>query len=96
MQPHENLFNHYGNKADVYRKLQKDYLRDQKQNRWLQGAFVLLLMAAGFVHDSEWKQVLYFGVGFVIFQYMILFVDLSNRNFLMHAIDWFEAKNSDS
>lgn len=96
MQPHENLFNHYGNKADVYRKLQDDYLRDQKQNRWFMGAFVLLLMAAGFVHDSGWKQGLFIGAGAALVQYLILFIELSNRNFLMHAIDWFEAKDSDS
>jgi len=29
MQRHENLFNFYGNKIDVYRKFQDEYVRDQ-------------------------------------------------------------------
>ena len=95
MQSHENLFSHYGNKADVYRKLQDDYRRDQKQVKWCTRACILFLIAAGYVDDSGWRLGLLIGAGLTLVQYLILFIDLSNRNFLMHAIDWFEAKGSD-
>jgi len=95
MQTHENLFNHYESKAAVYKKLQDDYQRDQKHSRWCMNAFVLLLMVAGFLHDSVWNKVMLFGAGVALFQFLIFFIELSNRNFLMHCIDWFEASDRD-
>lgn len=92
MQRHENLFSFYGNKTDVYRKLQDDYLRDKKQMSWLITAFIVLMTISGFVENNNWRIVLFFGAGASLLQYLILFIEQSNRNHLMHVIDWLEAK----
>lgn len=91
MKPHQNLFDYYQSKSEVYEKLQSDYLRDNKQIKF--GAVILniLVIVGLFLPSEKWQIVLFVAAAFAAVQLIILFVDQSNRNFLMHAKDWFEA-----
>lgn len=93
MNPHQNLFDYYINKPDVYRKLQEDYLRDQKYIKWCGIFFIIFFFAAFGDINDKYKSLLYFGLAISTLQYILLFIDQSNRNFLMHAIDWIESKD---
>lgn len=96
MRRHENLFNHFSTKEDVYQKLQDDYSRAQKHMRWYGGAFLLMCAALGLLTDSNWRLFLFLGIGGVLFQYVLTFIDVSNLDFLLHAIDWFEASKHEN
>lgn len=98
MKPHQNLFAYYENKAAVYSTLQSDYLRNNKRLQWWANAsliFMVLIIADTAMTDSKWKFVFLVGLAFCAIQYIILCADQSNLNFLMHAIDWLEAKDSE-
>jgi hypothetical protein len=92
MRKHENLFGYFSTKQEVYNKLQEDYDRDQRACGRCLIAAPLLGIAAGFVDATTWKIPLLIGAGVALLQYLIIFIDNSNRNFLLHAIDWLEAK----
>lgn len=94
MKPHQNLFDYYVNKVDVYKKLQEDYSLNQKYIKWCNVCFIVFLIASTLVHDDKLKNLLYFVSALSILQYVFLFIDQSNRNFLMHTIDWLEADNN--
>lgn len=94
MKSHVNLFGYYNNKTDVYEKLQEDYLRDQKRVKWILVEFVLVFIAAIWVSSIVWKQVLFGFSIILLLQYLLLFIELSNRNYLMHAIDWLESNSN--
>ncbi len=94
MNVHVNLFGYYKNKTDVYKKLQEDYLRDQKKVKWILVEFILVFIAAIWVSSIVWKQVLFGFSIILLLQYLLLFIELSNRNYLMHAIDWLESNSN--
>lgn len=91
MKPHQNLFDYYVNKNEVYKKLQEDHLRDQKRIYWCNIVFIFLIVAAATVNNESLKWFFLFVSGIFVLQYLVLFIDLSNRNFLMHTIDWIES-----
>lgn len=94
MQPHSNLFDDLGSKAAVYRKLQQDYLRDHKYCRWCQLLFGIFLGASYLASNAEAERGLFVLAALSAVQFLVLFIDQSNRNFLMHAIDWMEAQEA--
>jgi hypothetical protein len=77
------------NKADVYAAFQRDFNRDTwRQMVW---RFVMLACAIGAVLVSKHTDWLWiFGAIYAAEQSLAWFVDNSNRNWLMHAIDWYE------
>lgn len=91
MKAHQNLFEYYENKSGVYGKLQSDYLRDNKQIRWCALITNILVVAGLVVNNNTWQLVLLIASAFTAIQLIVYFIDQSNRNFLMHAIDWLEA-----
>lgn len=93
MPKHENLFHYLATKGEVYSKLQDDYGRDQKFCSRCQIGFVLLCVAAGLVDEDRWRTFLVVGAVLVLVQYLVIFIDNSNRNFLLHAIDWLEERS---
>lgn len=84
---HQNLFAYFETTPEAYRKLCADHKKDSRTISWLQLAFGLSLLAA--VNDFQgwgkalWVVTVYLGI--VAVQY---FVDQSNRNFLLHWIDY--------
>ena len=95
MQPHSNLFDDLGSKAAVYRKLQQDCLRDQKYCRWCQVLCGMFLGASYLVSGPAAASGLLVLAALAALQYLVLFIDQSNRNFFMHAIDWMDASQAD-
>ena len=93
MARHGNLFDDFGTKGEVYDKLQSDYDRDARACGRYLAACAVFLGAAGFVDSMTWKLCLLFVAAVLLLQYVVIFVDNSNRNYLMHAIDWIEAKD---
>jgi hypothetical protein len=86
---HKNLFN-YGDKKEVYAALQRDFDRDTWIQLWWRLALVGCALGAVFISGHmDWLWI--FGGLFVIDRSISIFVDNSNRNWLMHAIDWKES-----
>jgi hypothetical protein len=85
---HKNLFQ-YGEASEVYAALQRDFNRDT----WIQ-AFWRLVLAACAVgaailsNHIDWLWI--FGGLFATERAIAAFVDNSNRNWIMHVIDWME------
>lgn len=86
---HTNMLTSGLDKREVYQKFQQDLRRDGRQFRALTtaGAIVLIISWTKGIPDG-WP---WFLVGFCIFmQALIIFVEMSNRNFMMHVLDWLE------
>lgn len=85
---HINLFE-YGDKKEVYKALQDHYDRDTWIHMWWH--FVLLACALGAAFISEHMDWLWiFGGLYAVERAITRFIDNSNRNWFMHAIDWKE------
>jgi len=87
---HVNLF-HHGDKKEVYAAFQRDLDRDT----WVQLSWRLVLLgcavgAAVVSGHADWLWL------FAIERSISKYVDNSNRNWLMHAIDWQERGGSDN
>lgn len=91
---HINLFG-YGNREGVYAALQRDYHRDGWTEAWWALLFWGCALGAIYVsHHADWGWI--FGAIFAVQRMLRVFIDNSNRNFLMHAIDWDDATRSDT
>ena len=95
MKRHINLFEYYDSKSQVYEKLQADYVRDQKYSDWCIYALMALVALCNYFKDPELRYFLFAGIATAALRYVFLFVDNSNRNFLLHSIDWFERKENE-
>jgi hypothetical protein len=86
---HRNL-HPFGDKAEVYAALQRDYNRDTwRQLFWRYG---LLVSALGGAFESGHKDWLWLFAGlFCVERCIARYIDNSNRNWAMHVIDWLES-----
>ena len=98
---HVDLFAYAGSKAEVYKTLQRDYERDHKRCNWLSFVAALMIGAAfadtpfGIELGSTFRFLLaLFGIILAI-QYLVTFIDNSNRNWSMHVIDWIENRGNE-
>jgi len=91
---HVNLFQH-GDKKGVYAAFQRDLDRDTWIQLWWH--LVLVACAAGAAVVSGREDWLWlFGGLYAIERGISCYVDNSNRNWLMHAIDWQECGDPDN
>jgi hypothetical protein len=88
---HVNLFHYCENKKEVYAAFQGHYNRDTWIQHWWH--IVLIGCALGAVVVSGHKDWLWlFGGLHAMERAISCYVDNSNRNWLMHAIDWYECE----
>jgi hypothetical protein len=90
---HQNLSAH-GDRRDVYAALQRDYKRDTRQ--------IQIMDVAGFImvvflvrHLSGWDYIASVLFFVIVLARLNTFIDNSNRNFMMHTIDWLEARDNE-
>src|SRR5688572_4853574 len=86
---HKNL-HAYGDKADVYAALQRDFDRDT----WVQLSWHIVLggAALGAVFIAGQKDWLWLFAGiYAAERALARYMDNSNRNWAMHVIDWIES-----
>ena len=89
---HVNLFA-YGERAEVYAALQRDYNRDTwRVAIWRAVFFGLAACVYLFSTHADWLWLLA-GL-YVIGEMLCAFIDNSNRNWSMHVIDWIESGHS--
>ena len=86
---HQNLFEHFESKREVYDLLQKDLARDEKRVSVsiAIGSIVLALWLGGALESNGWIWL----VAVSFFYGLTMQIDNSNRNFALHVIDWYEA-----
>lgn len=90
---HDNLFQ-YGDKADVYLALQRDFDRDTWRHLAWHAVFLAAIIGASqFDGHSDWLW-LFLGM-FALECAHARFIDNSNRNWTMHLIDWLESERND-
>lgn len=89
---HNNLFASGDRKKEVYAALQRDFNRDTHiHGLWHAG---ILLSAAGAAYFTNRPECLWlFGGLYAAERSISKFIEMSNRNWAMHVIDWIE--NSD-
>jgi hypothetical protein len=89
---HVNLF-HYGERQEVYAAFQRDFNRDTWVQLWWHLVLVACALGAAVVSNHEdWLWI--FGGLYAVERAISRFVDNSNRNWLMHAIDWQESSKA--
>lgn len=86
---HSNLFNFAENAKEVYSTLQRDYNKDTKIKIW--SDTVSMISAGVFVYLSDdIKWFFFFLAIFALGNSLNFFIENSNRNWVMHLIDWIE------
>jgi hypothetical protein len=89
---HGHVFGSAGSIGEAYQTLLDHQVRDTRRFQWL-GLCGGLLFATAMLWPEQWRFLCFVG-GASIFQSMMYFIDMSNRNFLLHLIDYYEAKES--
>ncbi len=89
---HKNLFAHGEGSAEVYTALQHDYA----QGAWVQSLWLYVLggvaiVGAYFAGHGDWFWI-FVGI-FAAERSICCFIDMSNRNWTMHMIDWIEDRD---
>ena len=90
---HENLFA-YGDVREVYEGLQRDYKRDVRQIQIMDAVGVVAVVYLA-RHLSGWDYVAAIVLFVIVLGRLNTFIDNSNRNFMMHMIDWHNAREYD-
>lgn len=85
---HNNLLLHR-DKKEAYEQLQRDLKQDVTKANVASGLAIGCLIAAGFAGAKDGWPWLVVGVG-LFMMYFRWFLEASNRNYLMHVIDWLE------
>ena len=89
---HKNLFS-YGDKLDVYAAFQRDLDRDTWIQLLWRMVFLGCALGAVFISDRfDWLWI--FGGLYATERAISRFIDNSNSNWLMHAIDWQEKQQA--
>ena len=84
---HSNLFGYFSTTHAVYEKLLSDHKADSKKISILQGLFGLSLVGALNDFGGASKALWFFAALFGL-QALQFFIDQSNRNFLLHWIEY--------
>lgn len=84
---HKNLFHGFEDRRAVYRKLNEDQASDQK---WLDRYQSIAALAAIGVVSDAWhlRYVSLVALIYILVTGQRIWSDMSNRNFMMHMIDW--------
>lgn len=89
---HTNLHAHM-ERSEVYRTFQRDYNTDSwKHGAWHAALLFIAIGAAAFSGRTEWLWL--FGGMYATERAITRFIDMSNRNWAMHVIDWIESNRS--
>lgn len=84
---HTNMFSHGATQDEVYAALQEDEANDSKTIRFMD--IVLVVATIYLVRDlPTWDLVAVLAIAFAGMRRLFFFIDQSNRNFLMHMLDW--------
>jgi hypothetical protein len=90
---HVNLFS-YGDKAEVYEALQKDYDRDTYVHSFWRLVLIGAAIGAAVISNhADWLWV-FLGI-YAAERSISKYLDNSNRNWAMHIIDWHEASRKE-
>lgn len=88
MRLHMNLY-HHAERKDVYATMQKDFNQDTWLQSWWHAVFVGCTFGATVVSDHlDWLWI--FGGLYALERAIVRFIDNSNRNWFLHAVDWQE------
>ena len=87
---HFNFPNTYG-KEETYKIYQEHYNRDTKIHLWWE--IVFIIFAAGGIYTTGNNDLYWlFGGAYALERKLSRFIDNSNRNNMMHLIDWMESR----
>ena len=87
----ESMFDGGHSTREVYEAFVQDYRRDARQVRMFDLIAVGLLLIAAFQGLNDgWPWLM--GALAALFQSLRVFIDNSNRHFMMHALDWAAAE----
>jgi len=90
MGSHDNVFAPCEKLSEAYNTLLKDQKSDSKLFRVVCNIGLGLLLAAAALHTSGYSVVIAVCGFMIILQSSLIFMDMSNRNFLLHTIDYIE------
>lgn len=84
---HVNLFSAGHTRGEVYQALSEHQARDQRTLRFLDGVTALALLGA-VTNYHGWATPLWLVAAVAGASAVRHFIDMSNRNFFMHRLDW--------
>lgn len=88
---HVNLFGYAEDSDAVYKAMQDHMKRDHRYfNAWCIGMAICFLRSASLGVPDGWGWFLG-GIACALCA-LVYFIDNSNRNFYLHAVDWYEAR----
>ena len=87
---HFNLPRNYG-KKETYEIFQENYNRDTKRCFWWEVIFGITFLGGMFITGNYEYAFVFLGM-IAIERKLTYFIDNSNRQHLMHLIDWMESK----
>jgi hypothetical protein len=94
MQLHTNMFGQYDSLHEAYPGLLKDQKDDTRKYRAsLAIGGILLGLAIYYPHTPQTFGFLLLAGIFSLLQAVVHFVDMSNRNFMLHLIDYMHAQS---
>ena len=85
---HYNFLRSYG-KDETYEIFQSNYNRDTKIHLWWEIVFIIFALG-GIVFTGNYEWIWLFGGMYALERKLSRFIDHSNRNNIMHLIDWME------
>jgi fatty acid desaturase len=86
---HNNIFASEPSKSEVYQKFQQDLRRDSRQFRFWSAIGTIIFVVAGTKGVADGWPWFLFGLC-LLAQALVIFIEMSNRNFMMHVLDWME------
>ena len=89
-----NVFQYYGDLREAYKSLTNNQKADAKKFKLLNSfGWGLLGLAVAF-HSNDYFRVLVVIGAICVVQGLIIFIDMSNRNSMLHMIDYIEWRES--
>jgi peptidoglycan/LPS O-acetylase OafA/YrhL len=88
---HDNLMHFFSTRGEAYGLLVKHQKRDQTRIGWIIAVvgIVVYAFSEGWIDSNHWLKVVVTSVAGLL--YVInLMLDLSNREFALHVMDWME------
>ena len=88
---HDNMFADVDNLSEAYKRIILDQERDSRAWRIFLLISLLFFMSAFYWPEKQVELLVMFFI--MVVQALVYFVDMSNRNFLLHIIDYHEWKD---
>lgn len=92
---HPNMFEFGHRRAQIYAKLQENYATDVRHYSLWEIVLIGCAIGAGVI-SHHWDWLWLFGGLFALSMRLSRFIDNSNRNWMMHLIDWLEHPDPES